>query len=46
VDDDPPAAYRVQVLGGLLEVSLHDGDMTLTGPAVIVANGKFSWGGA
>jgi diaminopimelate epimerase len=46
VDDDPPATYQVEVLGGQLEVSRTEQGMVLTGPAVIVANGQFSWSGA
>ncbi len=32
--------YRVEVRGGVLDVTLHDGEAWLAGPAVIVASGR------
>jgi len=41
-----PATYRVDVLGGTLEVTLRpDGHAVLTGPAEIVARGTMTWTG-
>ena len=40
--DDGPATYRVDVLGGSVEVELADGEASLVGPAVLVAHGEVS----
>ena len=46
VDAEPEPAYRVEVLGGQLDVSRQpDGGMWLSGTAQIVASGEFRWNG-
>jgi diaminopimelate epimerase len=40
--DDDPVTYRVDVLGGSLEVELAAGEASLVGPAVLVAHGEVS----
>lgn len=43
-DAQRPASYRVDVPGGTLQVGWDvDGELTLTGPAEIVASGEMTW---